>query len=525
MEELVVTNKAVREDGWNNIISGLGSAAAKQKYTKAIADGILSDDECEVIYTDDGLGSRIVDLIPDDMFRKGWTFDFDDVESQDQQKEYAQYYIDAFDAMNVKTQLNFGEKWGRLYGGAIGIIGALDGRGMDKQIIPKSIKEWDEIRIIDRSDISFAAIEFQMDPKKKRYMKPEFYTVKIETGIGASQDQRVHWSRVLEFHGKMVPQGSSRRLDRERRYWGLSVLQPAYEMLASVGSSFGAINQLIQQASVGKYKLKDLADILAAPEGEKAVQRRIQAMDLMQSVFHGIFMDADEDFVRENISFAGLSDIIYQLFTMLSAQVGIPLTRLFGVSPAGLNSTGESDQLNYYDMVASTQEITLAPKLRYLTHLVAEKENIPEPNIKFNALKQMTDKENSDLKKQDEDSELVKAQRYQAYMDMGVMEAYQVEHIEFGDALQNIPAPKDLELPPVQPIPSGVPPVAGAAPNPIGTPPATGDPPATVTKTPQQLQADTERLAELEGIGDSRTQEEEEEYQDLLAQAKANEQQ
>ncbi|GHV78626.1 hypothetical protein AGMMS49944_04170 [Spirochaetia bacterium] len=519
MEGEQAAGKEIRDDGWTNILSGLGSAAAKAKYTKATADGILSDDECENIYADDGLGSRIVDLIPDDMFRKGWAYEFDDVESDDEQKELAQFYIDAMDDMNAKTQLNFGEKWGRLYGGAIGIIGALDGKGFDRPIVPKSIKEWDEIRIIDRSDLEFSKILFQMDPKKKRYLKPESYSIKIETGDGAYQEQIVHWSRILEFHGKQVPQGSNRRFDRERRYWGLSVLQPAYEMLASVGSSFGAVNQLIQEASVGKYKLKDLVDILSAPDGEKLVQKRIQIMDMMRSVFHSIFLDADEDFVRENISFTGLSDIIYQLFTMLSAQVGIPITRLFGVSPAGLNSTGESDQLNYYDMVAAMQETTLAPKLRYLVHMISEKEGKPEPNIKFNPLKQMTDKEKSDLKKQDEDAELVKAQRYQAYVDMGVMEAYQVEHIEFGDALEKIPVPKDLELPPVQPVPpGGIPPVP---PNPDGTP---GTPPVVPPekKTLEQLAKDKERIATLELIGTDRTPEEEEEYQDLLAQEKVN---
>jgi hypothetical protein len=270
---------------------------------------------------------------------------------------------------------------------------------------------------------------------------------------------------------------------------------------------------------VGKYKLKDLVDILTAPEGEKAVRKRIEAMDLMQSVFHSIFLDAEEDFVRENITFAGLSDIIYQLFTMLSAQVGIPLTRLFGVSPAGLNSTGESDQLNYYDMVASMQETSLAPKLRYLVHMIAEKEGKPEPNIKFNPLKQLTKKEESELKKQDEDAELVKAQRYQAYVDMGVMEAYQVEHIEFGDALEEIPVPKDLKLPPVVPVPPGAP----VPPNPDGTPgmsPAV--PPAK--RTPEQVLAARERIAALELIGADRTPAEEEEYQDLLAQEKMNEQ-
>jgi hypothetical protein len=131
----------------------------------------------------------------------------------------------------------------------------------------------------------------------------------------------------------------------------------------------------------------------------------------------------------------------------------------------------------------------------------------------------MTKKEESDLKKQDEDAELVKAQRYQAYVDMGVMEAYQVEHIEFGDALQDIPVPKDLELPPVVPVPPGMP----VPPNPSGTP---GTPPAVppTKRTPEEALAARERIAALELIGADRTPAEEEEYQDLLAQEKVNEQ-
>jgi phage-related protein (TIGR01555 family) len=494
---------AVHEDGWENAIIGLGGAADKRKFTHAKASPLLSDTELENIYMDDGLSARIVDLVPDDMFRKGWEFEFDDVESEDEKKVLAQVYIDAFDALNVKSQLNYGHKWARLYGGSLAIIGAVDGRGFDKEIVPKSIKEWDEIRIVDRSDLDFSLIKFQMDPLRPRYLKPEFYTIQFETGDGEMKDTLVHWSRVIELHGKAIPQGESSRLDRERRYWGLSYLQAPYELLKTIGGVFGSLGNLLHEFSVGKYKLKDLVDILTAPDGEKAVQKRIEAMDLMQSAFHSIFLDVGEDFVRESVSFAGVSDVVYQFFMILSAEVGVPISRLFGVTPAGLNSTGEGDMQNYQDVVEAAQETQLAPGLRYLVHLIAEKEGKPEPNIIFNPLKQMTEKEVEELDEIKEKKLLAKAQRYQAFVDMGVMEAYQVEAIEFGDSLEKIPAPKELKLPPVVPAPVT---------------------PSNVlpTKTPDQIVADKARIAALELLGNNRTSVEEEEYQDLLAQAKVN---
>jgi hypothetical protein len=43
----------------------------------------------------------------------------------------------------------------------------------------------------------------------------------------------------------------------------------------------------------------------------------------------------------------------------LSGGAAIPLTRLFGQSPAGLNATGDADIRNYYDMCSADQESRL----------------------------------------------------------------------------------------------------------------------------------------------------------------------
>lgn len=63
-------------------------------------------------------------------------------------------------------------------------------------------------------------------------------------------------------------------------------------------------------------------------------------------------IDKDDDFSTHQYTFSGLSDV-YQQFIMpdISGAAGIPVTRLFGRSPAGLNATGESDLQNYYDKI------------------------------------------------------------------------------------------------------------------------------------------------------------------------------
>lgn len=443
----------VRLDGWSNIITGLASAADKRKYTKATVSAILTDDELEAIYIDDGLGARIIDAIPDDMFRQGWRFVFDDIADEKKQQEKAQVYIDRFDNLKVKTKLNLAHKWARLYGGAVILLGALDGQSLDKPLNPQRIRSFDTLRVIDRSDIAFFDLKFQLDPLQPRYGLPEWYPIQFERAHGVQETRFVHHSRIIEVHGKLVPEGAAGLLTREQRYWGLSELQRCAERLGTLGGAFGSMGHLLFQVSVGKYKFKNLDDMLSAPNGGELIEKRIAAMDVMQSVFRSLLLGEDDDFVRENIQFSGVAEVIYQFFMLLSADTGIPITRLFGVSPAGLNSTGESDQLNYYDVVANRQEVELAPILRELVHIIAAWQGIEEPNIVFNPLKQMTEKEKAELEKLREDAELVKMQRYQGYVDMGVMESYMVEHLEFGDALHKIPMPEGPEVPAVEEAP------------------------------------------------------------------------
>lgn len=55
----------------------------------------------------------------------------------------------------------------------------------------------------------------------------------------------------------------------------------------------------------------------------------------------------------------------------LSGASRIPVTKLFGRSPAGMNATGESDLRNYYDYVDTLREAKLRPILEKLLPVLA----------------------------------------------------------------------------------------------------------------------------------------------------------
>ncbi len=75
------------------------------------------------------------------------------------------------------------------------------------------------------------------------------------------------------------------------------------------------------------------------------------------------------------------------------------MTRLFGIPPAGLNATGESDMRNYYDSVRSLQRDTLLEPLTLVYRLVAESIGIKWKNSRlvFNPLWQLQSNEKSEV--------------------------------------------------------------------------------------------------------------------------------
>jgi phage-related protein (TIGR01555 family) len=457
-------------DGWSNLVTGLGTVADKKKHGTHEINILISDDELESIFLSDGLGTRIVTLITADMFREGWEYTFPETDEMKAEK-LTDIYKSIMEAIAADNKTQEGINWARLYGGSVILIGVIDGMTMDKPLNPKRIKVFENLRVIDRSDIDFNNIKFQTDPSKPRFGLPEYYPIKFSMG-NVINTQIVHHSRVIEIHGNTIPAGATRQIKAEPRYWGVSVLQNVYDHLQTMGASSSAIGSLLEEMSVGKFKIKGLAEILSMKDGDKMIQKRVEVMDLTRSVYRSQYFDTEEDFTRDSVNFSGVPDVLYIIMMLIAACSGYPITRLFGVSPGGMNATGESDMRNYYDMVRAAQKKILAPILLRIIHIISEWQGIDEPYIEFNPLEQLSEKETADLEKVKADKEQVVATTYQAYINAGILEPYEARFLQFGDSLDKIPVPEDM-LPPVETLPSEAPgenteEEAGAGENPEG---------------------------------------------------------
>lgn len=89
--------------------------------------------------------------------------------------------------------------------------------------------------------------------------------------------------------------------------------------------------------------------------------------------------------------------MLLQFAQQISGATGIPLVRLFGQSPVGFNSTGESDIRLYYDNTKQQQEKMLRPGLKKILNVIYMSVTGHAPdkdfNFDFRPLWQMTNEQ------------------------------------------------------------------------------------------------------------------------------------
>jgi hypothetical protein len=103
--------------------------------------------------------------------------------------------------------------------------------------------------------------------------------------------------------------------------------------------------------------------------------------------------------------FSGLKDVLIHLAEQVAGATGIPVARLFGQAPAGMNATGEHDLKTYYDMIAGKQQKDLNHVIDKLLRVLFRSElGIPVPQdltFTFRPLWKLSDVEKASIWAQD----------------------------------------------------------------------------------------------------------------------------
>jgi phage-related protein (TIGR01555 family) len=417
----------MQTDSWANLLSGLGGKS--DKTIRTVHDGVDLVDDATLtgIYMNEGLGGRIVDVVADDMTRE-WISFLEDENTANDKKEYEvhQELADAMIELDVEERFNEALRMQRLYGGALIVIGAMDGGKLSTPLNLSKIRSVESLKVYDRTDIDIQSSVIDTNPNSPHYGKVLIYTVNTFVG-GNYVPLKVHHTRCIEFKNDPCPSSVRSYMDLNHRYWGMSSLQKVFESLRDLGGINQSIASLMYELVVGKFKVAHLAEIMSQPGGSSGIIRRLEIMNMSKSMLNAVLIDSEEDYSRDAANLAGIPEVVDRFMLMVSGSSGIPVTRLFGRSPGGLNSTGENDLRNYYDLVESAQRNKLQKPIKRLVAILCAAHGIKDiPKFEFNSLYQMTEIEIAEQQQRIASTKQTEANTMMTFVNMGALDADEV---------------------------------------------------------------------------------------------------
>lgn len=307
------------------------------------------------LYRENWVVQNVVGLMVDDMLREWYTVKGDLTPEQREKLTRAERKT------RLREKLSEGLMWGRLYGGAAGLILI---RGHEKRlqepldfqtVLPESFKG---LYIIDRWCGITPEQELITDINDTDFGLPKYYRIEnAQRQIAA----RVHHSRIIRFVGRELPYYEK----MSELYWGASEIESIYKDVVNHDNVTANMAALTFRANIDTMEIENLPSLFSTTSG--AAQKRfwdtMQAQSVLTSNFGLKLVNKGDKLTNQQYSFAGLPDVYNSMCLNLCGASHYPMTKLFGRSPDGLNATGESDLKNYYDYVDTQRESKLRPVL------------------------------------------------------------------------------------------------------------------------------------------------------------------
>lgn len=347
------------------------------------------------LYRNHWISRRIVDGPAQDMVR-AWPKLTSDVAPDDLSR------IDrALRKTGTRSQVLKTLQWARLFGGAGALI-VIDGQEnqLDEPLDLDNIEPgaYRGLLPFDRwTGINPAGSVCTDISRPLAFNLPEYYEVHSPSG---GDSYRVHPSRILRFSGPTVPAPEH----QAQQYWGISVLEPAYEEIRKRDNMSWNLLSLSFRSSIIAIRWKDMAQALSgagmSTKALEAFHSRMEAVNQLLSNQNLLVLPDDGGLEHVNYSPSGW-DGIYGMFQMdVAGASGYTVTRLFGRTITGLAQSNDADERLYEERVAMEQDESLRPQLEKLYPVICMSAlgEVPDDlDFTFPSVRVLTEEEKSKL--------------------------------------------------------------------------------------------------------------------------------
>lgn len=408
---------ALRHDRWVNTRNRFGGSGDPITNTTYFRDFSVTRELLTAMFRYDWVSRRAVSIVAEDATREWITLQHDD-------PKRVQEAEDELERIDARGKFEEAILLGRLYGGAVMILGVFDGRDVTEPL--GTPRQTHFLANVDRW-LAYPQ-SFYQDPMDPRFGEPEHYLVN-RLGMPGSHIAYVHESRVIRFDGAYLPQ-----VERLRNFtFGASVIENFYESLRQFGVATQSGASVLEDFITKKLKINNLAELLTTTEGQQLLTNRLAIMAAEMSINNLAVYGEDEDFDKMGTPISGLPDLLDRFIDIMAAATGVPKSRFFSTTSGALGGdAGQNDLRSHYDNIASYQRNRLRAKVqRFLDVILGPLGFAPgEMGFEFDPLWQLTEQEMADVR-------LKVAQSDEIYVRMGIVTPEEVAMSRFsGDGIK-----------------------------------------------------------------------------------------
>ena len=350
-------------DGIANLYSRLGTSSDRNTQS-AYFTPVISQQQIEAAYRSSWLTRKVHDLPPFEMTRAGreWKAQQDQIEALENEELRLALWPKLRQALTTA----------RLHGGAAILLGVRQGTPDTPLVVERlGAKSLRYAFVCSRHQL-YAPWGFETDPESDFFGAPAMWEMRGARGGTV----RIHPSRVITFHGKPVPPGAitTSQLDQ---FWGDPLLLSIKSAIDNAETSQAAVATLLHEMKQDVISIPGLTEQIAAEGAEARLAARIEAIDRFKSMFNALLLDGGGDdgkgaetWETRQLSFAQHPELLRQFVAIVAGAADIPVTRLMGESPGGLNSTGKGEQDDFDRMIGALQNADLRPALARIDEIL-----------------------------------------------------------------------------------------------------------------------------------------------------------
>ncbi len=352
-------------DGYDSF----GQAFAKSRRQR-IESATLGDKTLFNAYKNTTLARQIIDIPATDAVRNGRAWNIEDEADREAIEKVEQ-------AVNWENTMRNGLIRGSLYGGCAIYIG-VDGTGdasepLDPTMVkPNALKR---LRILPKG--AFGLLQYEGRLGAEGFGEPVEFPLRTITNYAPVQSTEVvedikmiHRTRLVIIPGERLPQYHGTP-DRDS-FWGISTLQARLKTIEALNEGHEHLLGLLKKSRTSVIGAVGLANALKDnPEAEKQLASTLGGIADATDNFNIMMLDAGWTFNQHNTPLTGMVDAIDRFMIAVAGAAQIPATKLYGMSPAGQNATGISDQNNYFDRIKGDQMRLITSNSTILDQVIA----------------------------------------------------------------------------------------------------------------------------------------------------------